>query len=269
MAGRYLLEYVLGKGGMADVWAATDTKLGRNVAVKMLKPECSDRGNTRIRFGREARTIARLNSPHVVAIHDYGIHREKAFMVMELLHGQHFGTRLRQRTPWSLACLRPFVKQVAKGLACAHDAGVTHRDLKPSNVFVANVGREEVIKLIDFGIAKPPHDVEVTADGTLIGTPGYMSPEQVDGQSTIDHRSDLWSFGVIVYYALTARRPFSRAGRGAQFAQACMGYFQPASSLCPWLPRSVDAFLEKALAPERAARFQSAREMALSFYEIG
>ena len=264
IAHRYVLANLLGVGGMGAVWAATDIKLDRPVAVKLLRAERADVPSAQVRFEREAKAVAQLRSPHIVEIHDYGIAAGQPFMVMERLEGSQLSEHLREGSRLSLEEVTQVTHQVAKALACAHEAGIVHRDLKPGNIFLARAGDELLAKVFDFGIAKVTRAVncDMTEEGALLGTPSYMSPEQVQGSSRVDHRSDLWALAVIVYNAVTLRRPFRGDGYSALLTQICMGSFKPATSIRPSLPPAIDGFFERALAKEPDARYGSARAMA-------
>jgi eukaryotic-like serine/threonine-protein kinase len=195
--GPYEIQSPLGAGGMGEVYRARDTRLGREVAVKVL-PAIVLRDPERLRrFQREAQAIAALNHPNILAIHDFGEHEGLPFIITELLEGETLRTRLKT-TPLSVRKARDAAEQIAHGLAAAHDKGVVHRDLKPENIFVTRDGR---VKILDFGLAKMTFFEAVATDaatlasqtepGMVMGTVAYMSPEQVRGK-TVDHRSDLF-----------------------------------------------------------------------------
>ncbi len=189
---------------------------------------------------------------------------------MELLLGEHLGERLRREGRLWLPDAAAIVIQVAKALGCAHEAGVVHRDLKPANVFLSRVGDEEIVKLLDFGIAKAgwDEDNEVTKTGVVLGSPSYMSPEQVRGIKYIDHRSDLWSLGVLLYRALTGKMPFQGESNLDVALRIAGEPCPPATSVVPALPLEVDALLARALDRDRERRFQSAREMAAAIASL-
>ena len=218
--GRFEIIGPLGAGGMGEVYRARDPELLREVAIKVLPPAFSRDPDRRHRFEREARAAAGLNHPNIIAVHDVGVHGESAFIVTELLEGQTLRERMRAgplppRTAVDCAI------QIADGLAAGHDRGIIHRDVKPDNLFVTRDGR---VKILDFGLARiidPGFEDEATAtitvDGApvaaVIGTAPYMSPEQARGLRT-DHRSDIFSFGVVLYEMLTGVSPFRRTTPG-------------------------------------------------------
>src|SRR5215472_9079615 len=201
--GPYEIIAPLGAGGMGEVYRARDSRLGRDVALKILPSEVANDPERRQRFELEARALAALNHPNVVAVYDVG----QGYIVGELVDGQPLrGAKLGLRKTIEVAA------QIASGLAAAHDAGIVHRDLKPDNIVLTRDGRP---KILDFGLAKSRAtlaSVDETASleteaGAVLGTPGYMSPEQIRGRAT-DQRSDIFSFGVILYELLAGRRAF-------------------------------------------------------------
>jgi serine/threonine protein kinase len=215
--GTYEILTPLGAGGMGEVYRARDKKLDRDVAVKVLPPSLARDADALARFEREAKAVAALSHPNILAIHDFGTHDGTAYAVTELLEGDTLRGKLdggaisqRNALDWSL--------QVARGLSAAHGKGVVHRDLKPENVFVCNDGH---VKILDFGLAKRvgmigPDEQTMeqagsghTEAGTVMGTMGYMSPEQLRGLP-VDHRSDIFSFGAILYELLSGRKAFKR-----------------------------------------------------------
>lgn len=275
VADRYRLEQQVGEGGMGSVWVAEDEKLERWVAVKLLGERCAASRGARERFEREAMAIAKLRSPHIVQVFDYGTEGGQAFMAMELLSGIDLFTWLGRNRGAPLHKIVRVVVQVARALAAAHRAGIIHRDLKPANIFVVKDHEEENVKVFDFGLAKrlqelgPKHDVrDATADGVLLGTPRYMSPEQAHGARRVDHRSDLWSLGVIAYLAVTGRLPFDGKGVGDIITKIATAAHRPPSQILTTLPAAVDVFFDRALAKSPDARFQSAQELAEAFERL-
>ncbi|HET7452797.1 MAG TPA: serine/threonine-protein kinase, partial [Thermoanaerobaculia bacterium] len=211
--GAYEILSPLGSGGMGEVYRARDAKLHREVAVKVLPESIASDPDALARFEREARAVAALNHPNILSIFDFGSHEGNVFAVMELLEG----ATLREKLDAGALPQRRAVEiatAIARGLAAAHEKGVVHRDLKPENVFLTEDGR---VKVLDFGLAKKlgPEEAETNAPttpagtepGTVMGTVGYMSPEQVRGR-TVDHRSDIFSFGAVLYEMLSGRRAF-------------------------------------------------------------
>ncbi len=270
--GRYVLRRELARGCMGSVWIGLDKRLQREVAVKLMQRNMVDHHEARSRFEREAMAVAQLRSPHIVQIFDYGIDHEIPFIVMELLEGDDLKARLKRLKTLSLEQTSQLVAQAAKGLAAAHAASIIHRDLKPANLFLVRSGDEELLKLLDFGVAKADDmrddEEEVTKVGMVLGTPQYMSPEQARGMADIDHRADLWSLGVIAFRCLTGRLPFSGKNVTEVIVAMLTQCAPPATSFAPHLPVEIDEFFGRALAPNPANRFASAREMATALAAI-
>lgn len=271
---KYVLERVLGEGSMGSVWRAEHKVLRSPVAIKLLRTEHAQTEISRARFEREAMTMARLRSRHIISVNDYGVDDTHAFIVMEMLEGEDFGARLRQRGRLAPAELIPIVHQVAKGLQVAHDAAIIHRDLKPANIFLAREDGEEVVKLLDFGLAKAttatpggtmlrgPRGVQ-TKMGALLGSPHYMSPEHIQGNwDVVDHRSDLWSFAVIIYRAIIDVMPFPGDDLPTVWNGICAEDPLPITRHDPRLPVALDQFFARALAKTKEHRFNRAVEMA-------
>jgi serine/threonine protein kinase len=271
VAGRYQLDRCVARGGMGTVWVATHLELESPVAIKFIDSAMSENEEWRARFGREAKAAATLRSPHVVQILDYGSDDDVRFIVMELLEGENLRQRISRlgRLPLSEASV--IVNQVCKALALATSKGILHRDLKPSNIFLARVGDDEIVKVLDFGVAKDTRGLQVgpeTTTGVLVGSPHYMSPEQTRGTKSLDHRSDLWSVAVILYMMLTGVRPFEGTALGDLIIKIYTEEPAPPSSHFPELSSAVDAFFERALSRQPERRFQSAREFATMFAGI-
>jgi len=271
---KYVLERVLGQGSMGSVWRAEHKVLRSPVAIKLLRTEHAQTEISRARFEREAMTMARLRSRHIISVNDYGVDDAHAFIVMEMLEGEDFGARLRQRGRLSPGELIPIVNQVAKGLQVAHDAAIIHRDLKPANIFLAREDGEEVVKLLDFGLAKAttatpggtmlrgPREVQ-TKMGALLGSPHYMSPEHIQGNwDVVDHRSDLWSFAVIIYRAIVDVMPFPGDDLPTVWNGICAEDPVPLTAHDPRLPPALDQFFAHALAKIKEHRFNRAIDMA-------
>ncbi len=261
----------LGAGGMGRVWLAEHLTLDTRVAVKLLSSE--RRGETReraeARFAREAGLAARLKSPHAVRIYDYGVTDDgQPFIVMELLEGESLAERLR-RGPLTPAETATLVKQLCLVLGSAHAEGIVHRDIKPDNIFlVASPEYDLFVKLLDFGIAKALRDNDVsvvTETGAMVGTPHYMSPEQLLDGKRVDPRADLWATGVVAYHALTGRRPFTGDTMAALSLAICHGDYDPPSDLIDDCPEALDAFFGRALSVVLEDRFASAAELAGAF----
>lgn len=270
IVGRYRLERPLASGGMGSVWVARHLQLQRDVAIKFMDAKASASPEMRARFEREARASAQMQHANIVQVHDFGLEGDTPYIVMELLRGESFEERLKREKRLSLKATAVLLTQVAKGLRRAHEAGFIHRDLKPSNLFIVQGDDDEIVKLLDFGIAKEtgiPLDSS-TKTGEFIGSPYYMSPEQIRDAKDIDLRSDLWSLGVILYRAVTGSLPFQGSTLGAVLADVFSAPIPLPSTLVADLPEAVDAFFMKALARDRNERFSSAREMAVAFSEL-
>jgi tRNA A-37 threonylcarbamoyl transferase component Bud32 len=257
---------VVGRGAMGEVYAAVDRRTGERVAVKFLHPATSAMDeDPRPRFVREARIAASLRSSNLVTVHGIGETVDGApFIAMELLEGRDLACRLRRESRLPLSEVVTMVRQVTKGLAIAHEAGVVHRDLKPQNLFYANHHGTLRWKVLDFGIS-----TLVDSNGTLtaeaiIGTPGYMSPEQANGQR-VDARTDLFALGVVIYRALTGHPAFpGSAAPQILYSVVFENAIRP-RALDPSLPPDIEAFLAIALAKDPKDRFTCAAEMADAF----
>lgn len=262
--GPYEIVSRIGAGGMGEVWRATDTRLDRSVAIKVLPAEFAQSAQAKSRFEREAKAISQLNHPNICSLFDVG----DGFLAMELLDG----VTLRQKIEDGGIPVRKAIEygvEMANGLAAAHERGVVHRDLKPENVFITRDGH---VKLLDFGLAKwdekrddrnteAPTQARMTNPGTVMGTVGYMSPEQVLGQE-VDHRTDVFSLGAVLYELLTGQRAFQR-GSGPETMTAILKEDPPelaekGNRVSPALERVTRRCLEK----NREERFQSARDVA-------
>jgi serine/threonine-protein kinase len=274
VAGRYVLQRELARGGMGVVWVALDRTLGRPVALKVLGARSlAVLDDARERFEREARAVAQLRSKHVVQVHDFGIDDGRPYIAMELLEGEGLNARLDRRRRLDLQETAVILQQIGRGLRVAHRSGLVHRDLKPSNVFLARDDDEEMVKILDFGTVKglvatgAQAESESTASGLMLGTPQYMSPEQARGVRDIDHRSDLWSLAVIVYKMLTGVNPFVEGTEtlGDVVINVCTAEVPPPSALAPELPELLDDFFLKALERDREARYPSVDSLVKSF----
>jgi TolB-like protein len=264
--GPYEILARIGAGGMGDVYQASDTKLGRSVAIKVLPPALVDDPGRLARFQREARMLASLNHPNVVTIHSFeqigGVH----FLTMELIEGQSLN-RLIPKEGLPVDRLMDFAAAISEALAAAHEKGIVHRDLKPANVMVTDQNR---VKVLDFGLAKDIREANsndatlVSADftkiGVIVGTPAYMSPEQVEGR-TIDHRTDIFSLGTLLYEMATGQKPFQ--GRSsADLASAILRDTpRPVREVRAELPEGLGGVIQRCLEKNSADRFQSARDL--------
>jgi serine/threonine protein kinase len=265
LGGKYRLLSLLGRGGMGSVWRAERMGWQSLVAIKLINSSLADDSQALDRFRREARSTANLRSLHVVQILDDGVDEASGapFIVMELLEGETLAERLARVGRLGPADTARIVRQIARALGRAHDAGMIHRDLKPDNIFLVQNDDEEVAKVLDFGIAKwtaTSHKLDhPTLTGHVLGTLSYMSPEQIKGN--MDHRADLWSLAVIACECLTGVRPF-RADNFVSLALViCSGEAPLPSSLGPATP-AFDRWFARALAADLGKRFSSARNMA-------
>lgn len=264
VAGRYRLDALIGRGGMGAVYEALDLRLDRTVAIKFLLGPVFDAEHALRRFRREARAVARVHHPNVVALYDYGgLEAHGAYLVMERVRGMTLREELGRYGPLAGTAAADWFAPLLDGLAAAHDEGIVHRDLKPENVVrVRPEHGPPAVKLLDFGLAtlRPiaTASEHLTASGTAVGTPGYMSPEQIRGDD-VDARSDLFAAGVMVVEALTGRWPFHGATHDQLAAAILLGeYHLPADS--PGA-RAVDAVLQRCLAKDPRDRFATAREL--------
>jgi serine/threonine protein kinase len=258
--GPYQIVAPIGAGGMGKVYRAHDARLGRDVAIKILAGS-HEQGQLR-RFELEARAAGSLNHPNIVAVHDVGVYEDEPYIVSELLEGRTVRELLKAHRP-TLEEATDFALQLARGLVAAHDKGVIHRDLKPENLFVTADGR---LKILDFGIAKllPSADksstvaLKGTDTGAILGTVGYMSPEQVQGRSA-DHRSDIFALGVILFELLTGTRPFE--GASAIDIGYAIVHGQP-RELPGEVPLAIARIVRRCLRKNPADRYQSAQALA-------
>jgi serine/threonine-protein kinase len=281
------LESRIATGAMGSVWLAEHLTLNTKVAVKFISDRIdSDDPEVIERFVREASTAAQIKSSHVVQTFDQGVMRDGVpYIVMEYLEGEGLGERLQSGGPLPIPQVQRIIAQTAKALASAHKLGIVHRDIKPDNIFLSTHDDELHIKVFDFGIAKHrreasrntmspdgiPGDAQpelgLTNDGVMIGTPEYMSPEQVMSAASVDHHADLWGLSVCAYVSLTGKLPFTGADVGELCVNLLEASFLPPSQHRPELPPTVDAFFAKALARDPKDRYQSARELALAFQQ--
>jgi serine/threonine protein kinase len=260
--GGYHIIELVGAGGMGLVYRAEQRILGRMVALKVIRPEIAESGDYRSRFLREARLAAAVDHPNVVSVFDAGEQDGRLYLTMQWIDGQDLGTLLDREQRLAPERVVRIGAQLAEALEAVHDAGVVHRDVKPSNVLVRSIGGRDHAYLTDFGIAKAPATQDsLTRTGWVIGTPGYLSPEQIRGDQP-GPRSDLYALGCIIFETLTGERPFSGDNDLAVHWAQASGPPPVASSAWPALGTRYDAFLARALAVDPQERFQSGTAFA-------
>ncbi|MES1204885.1 MAG: serine/threonine-protein kinase [Pseudomonadota bacterium] len=271
IADRYRLEHPLDSGGMGSVWVAVHLQLDSQVAIKFqhgaIRTPTVD-----ARFRREARAAALLRGAHVVHIYDYGFDGGVPFIAMELLAGQSVSTRLTQGFTMSLRQATTVVRHASRALDLAHARGIVHRDIKPSNLFIAEEAGSEVIKLLDFGIAKWIDGAAVggaITDSTMVlGSVAYMSPEQACAE-TVDHRTDVWSLGVVAYQMVTGVSPFAGGSIPEILNRIVSGPWDLPSAVLGDGFAALDDLFTQVLQRNRARRFQSAGEFSAAFMRVG
>jgi serine/threonine protein kinase len=270
----YEIVAQVGVGGMGEVYRARDTNLDRDVAIKILPGGVAENAKQLVRLEREAKAIASISHPNILAVYDFGTSDGTAYIVTELLEGGTLRDRLAQG-PLPPRKVTEFGRQIARGLATAHDKGVVHRDLKPENLYVTDAGQ---IKILDFGLASAPGEdapigdatvvehearTRMTAPGTVLGTVDYMSPEQARGEDT-DHRSDIFSFGSVLYEMITGARPFHHETHAETMTAILKEEPEEVSSLATGIPPELVAIVRRCLEKHPGERFHSAHDLAFS-----
>jgi serine/threonine-protein kinase len=262
-AGKYRIARKLGDGAMGTVYEAEDLLGRRRVAIKVLHPHIAERRGALHRLEVEARAASRIGSRHIVEILDVGeLQGDTRFLVVELLDGVSLAQRIRAAGRIKPEEAAGLVVQLLGGLEAAHAAGIAHHDLKPANIFLTDGG--DLVKILDFGVsqlAAAGDDMGTTGAGSVLGTPFYMSPEQAKGSRRIDHRSDLYAVGVILYECVTGEVPFAARTVNELIFRIMLEAPTPAESIVPDLDPGFVAILHKAMAREASERFQTAREM--------
>ena len=251
--GKYVIEKMIGQGGMGLVYRARDTQLNRPVALKFLSAKYVDDDHAKERFMREARAAAALNHPNVVTVHEIIEYNGLSVIVMEYIEGQTLRSRMSAGAIEAEEAIA-YTEQIGRGLAAAHESGIVHRDLKPANIILANNG---VVKILDFGLAKLKDSSQITHDGSRMGTAAYMSPEQARGEE-VDHRSDIWSLGVIMYEMLTGGRPFKGDYWEALLYAILNEEIKPLSVYSNrGIPKNLEEAVNKSLAKDLIHRYEN------------
>lgn len=255
--GRYLVESRIASGGMSTVYRGRDVRLDRPVALKVMDPRYAGDQQFLTRFHREARAIARLKDPGLVAIYDQGDDPAHPFLVMELVDGGTLRELLRERGPMPPHAMAAVLRPVLSGLGVAHRAGLVHRDVKPENVLISDDGE---VKLVDFGLVRAIAEAGITSTSVILGTAAYLSPEQVEGAAT-GPRSDVYAAGVMAFELLTGTTPFTGDNPLAVASQRLDRDVPPPSSVIAGVPAELDSFVARATARRADERFADACEM--------
>ena len=256
IAGKYQLFEKLGAGEMGVVYAAKDTRLDRTVALKFLPPELTKDEEARKRFKQEAIAAAALNHPHICTIYEIDEAEEQTFISMEYIKGQSLKDRL-ESGPLTIDEARQIALQAAAGLEKAHKKGIVHRDIKPANIMINDEGQA---KITYFGLAKLSWGADLTKPATIMGTLAYMSPEQAKGEE-VDHRTDIWSLGAMLYEMLSGERPFQKAQEQALIYAILNDKLTPLSLLQSDIPTHIEQVIEKTLAKKAEKRYQNVADL--------
>jgi serine/threonine-protein kinase len=272
IAGRYLVERLIGQGGMGTVWAGRHITLDQQVAIKFVHPKLAGSAEALRRFDTEAKAAARIKSRHAVAVFDHGVTEAgQPYIVMEYLEGESLEQAIARRGKLPLHEVAEIVQQASRALAAAHQAGIVHRDLKPDNIFLARDGeagaRGYSVKVLDFGIAKLVHEeakggASTTQAGMVLGTPHYMSPEAMTASAPVSAASDIWSLGACAFSAVCGRVPFDGDAIGDVVLKVCVQAMPVPTQIQPSLPKAFDAWFERACSREPKQRFSSVVELA-------
>ncbi len=258
LQGRYRIDRNIATGGMGSVFAATDVRLQREVALKLLKDDLRPDRAFVERFHREALAAAALSHPNIATIYDYGEDGNQHFIVMELIHGHDLAMVMRKEAPLAWERAATIAAQIAEALAYAHGAGVVHRDIKPANVMIDD---QDDVKVTDFGIARATGDASLTAAGSILGTAHYMSPEQARGES-VGPASDIYSLGVVLYEMLTGSAPFIADSPISVALRHVSDEIPRPSELNPSVPADLDGIVAQATAKAPVDRFATAAAMS-------
>src|SRR6185436_13207140 len=283
MVGRYEILSFIGAGGMGQVYRARDEQLGRDVAIKLLPSSFTDKALVVARFQQEARTLGLLNHPNLVTVYDFGTLAESFYIVLELLDGETLRAKLRDG-PLPPKRAVNLALQITRGMAAAHDRGIIHRDLKPENVFLCRDGR---VKILDFGLARiapqldalghgragesasdeSPTLVGMTQPGSVLGTVGYMAPEQLRGELA-DARTDIFAFGVMLFELITGRVPFRSGTPAEMLSRILKDEPDDFGSVGTTVARGVEMIVKRCLEKRREDRFQSAHDLSLALEAV-
>jgi len=269
IVGKYRVERILGQGGMGIVVAAVHIHLDERVAIKLLRPEGAAKGEAAERFMREARAAVKIKSQHVAKVLDVGVMADgRPYMVMEYLEGRDLGEELDRNGPMPEAVAVDYVLQACDALAEAHKRGIVHRDLKPSNLFLCKNQKPPIVKLLDFGVSKFKDNSllantspSLTAEAALLGTPYYMSPEQIRSAKDVDERADVWALGVILYELISGRVPFDGESATGVLAAICGDKPKPLHEVCKTVSADVSEIVGACLAKNLEERMPNVREL--------
>jgi serine/threonine-protein kinase len=264
VAERYRIGPVIGAGGMGIVYKAQHIELGTWVAIKVIRPDIAQNSSLWRRFAREARALAALHNKHVVRVHDAGtLPSGLRYLVMELLDGTDLRRLVSERGPMPMSEAVDHVLQVCSALGDAHRLNIIHRDIKPENIFLARFRAcDPTIKLLDFGVARFLDDAgQLTVPGRGVGSPRYLSPEQLQNPGSADQRSDVWGVGLLLYELLSGRSPFADLNTAQVCLTIVQGPIPTIDAACPGLPRALSAAIMRCLEIDPARRFQSADEL--------
>ncbi len=254
MIGRYEIVDRLGRGGMGVIYRCRDPRIDRPVAIKLLYGADEE---LRKRFVQEARSAGKLAHRNIVTVFDYGEHEDQPFLVMEFIEGSTLGEQIRAQVQFSLNRKLELIGELCAGLDYAHNRGIVHRDIKPANIMIA---RDGVLKILDFGIAHLA-DSSLTQAGAMMGTPSYMSPEQIEGLP-VDRRSDIFAVGLVFYELLSFRQAFARETAHNVMFAIVRDAPTPLSDLCPGLDAAVERIVMRAIEKDPARRYQTLAAMA-------
>lgn len=275
IAGKYRVEAVLGRGGMSVVYRATHLELDQPVAIKVLSAEALLLPEYVVRLKREARAVSRIRSGHVVRVHDIGELPGGGvpYLVMECLTGLDLAQVLARRGPFPVDLAVECMLQACEALAEAHAIGIIHRDLKPANLFLTEaVDGSPCVKVVDFGISRMSrrHGLSALTDpGTVLGTPSYMAPEQMEAAATVDARSDIWALGTILFELLTGKPPYTGESLPQIFMKIMRSKTPKASAVRAGVPSGIDAVIARCLEIDAPERFQTVADLAWALSSVG